>query len=174
MLSPDQLGTIGALTSSVVSSVSIVLCNKQLMSGLKFNFGESPVPSSIKPIEATFLVRACLECFQSSQVSENSSQSRCATPLTLNLVWSGVPHTASFRFGHICLDWQFVHIVTLLSIWGIDSYQSNVLTNSLDWALEYHSAFSGNLMLCGWRLCFLSAPIRDPPLISASDSVLHF
>eukprot|EP00243_Klebsormidium_subtile_P002732 TRINITY_DN15529_c0_g1_i1.p1 TRINITY_DN15529_c0_g1~~TRINITY_DN15529_c0_g1_i1.p1 ORF type:complete len:348 (+),score=66.76 TRINITY_DN15529_c0_g1_i1:263-1306(+) len=39
MLSPDQLATIGALTSSVVSSVSIVLCNKQLMSGLKFNFG---------------------------------------------------------------------------------------------------------------------------------------
>lgn len=35
-----NLGTVGALSLSVVSSVSIVLCNKQLMSGLGFNFGE--------------------------------------------------------------------------------------------------------------------------------------
>ncbi|EPS65961.1 hypothetical protein M569_08813, partial [Genlisea aurea] len=33
-----QLGTIGALTLSVVSSVSIVICNKALMSTLRFNF----------------------------------------------------------------------------------------------------------------------------------------
>ncbi|GAQ86452.1 hypothetical protein KFL_002900030 [Klebsormidium nitens] len=33
-----NLGTVGALSLSVVSSVSIVLCNKQLMSGLGFNF----------------------------------------------------------------------------------------------------------------------------------------
>lgn len=33
-----QLGTIGALTLSVVSSVSIVICNKALMSSLHFNF----------------------------------------------------------------------------------------------------------------------------------------
>lgn len=35
-----QLGTIGALSLSVVSSVSIVICNKALMSTLGFNFGE--------------------------------------------------------------------------------------------------------------------------------------
>lgn len=35
-----QLGTIGALTLSVFSSVSIVICNKALMSALHFNFGE--------------------------------------------------------------------------------------------------------------------------------------
>lgn len=34
-----QLGTIGALTLSVVSSVSIVICNKALMSSLHFIFG---------------------------------------------------------------------------------------------------------------------------------------
>lgn len=35
-----QLGTIGALSLSVVSSVSIVICNKALMSSLGFRFGE--------------------------------------------------------------------------------------------------------------------------------------
>ncbi|KAL5991284.1 hypothetical protein ACLOJK_012191 [Asimina triloba] len=33
-----QLGTIGALSLSVVSSVSIVICNKALISSLRFNF----------------------------------------------------------------------------------------------------------------------------------------
>lgn len=35
-----QLGTIGALSLSVVSSVSIVICNKALISTLGFMFGE--------------------------------------------------------------------------------------------------------------------------------------
>ena len=35
-----QLGTVGALTLSVVSSVSIVICNKALMSSLHFIFGK--------------------------------------------------------------------------------------------------------------------------------------
>jgi len=35
-----QLGTIGALSLSVVSSVSIVICNKTLMSSLHFIFGK--------------------------------------------------------------------------------------------------------------------------------------
>ncbi|KAJ8442684.1 hypothetical protein Cgig2_003728 [Carnegiea gigantea] len=35
-----QLGTVGALSLSVVSSVSIVICNKALISTLGFNFGE--------------------------------------------------------------------------------------------------------------------------------------
>lgn len=35
-----QLGTVGALTLSVVSSVSIVICNKALISSLGFNFGK--------------------------------------------------------------------------------------------------------------------------------------
>lgn len=34
-----QLGTVGALTLSVVSSVSIVICNKALISSLGFHFG---------------------------------------------------------------------------------------------------------------------------------------
>lgn len=34
-----QLGTIGALTLSVFSSVSIVICNKALISTLGFGFG---------------------------------------------------------------------------------------------------------------------------------------
>jgi solute carrier family 35 protein E3 len=34
-----QLGTVGALGLSVVSSVSIVICNKALMSSLGFTFG---------------------------------------------------------------------------------------------------------------------------------------
>lgn len=36
-----QLGTVGALSLSVVSSVSIVICNKALISTLGFTFGES-------------------------------------------------------------------------------------------------------------------------------------
>ncbi|KAL5203410.1 hypothetical protein ABZP36_014362 [Zizania latifolia] len=36
-----QLGTVGALSLSVVSSVSIVICNKALMSSLGFNFATS-------------------------------------------------------------------------------------------------------------------------------------
>lgn len=39
-----QLGTVGALTLSVVSSVSIVICNKALMSSLHFIFGNSTSP----------------------------------------------------------------------------------------------------------------------------------
>ena len=35
-----ELGTIGALGLSVVSSVSIVICNKALISSLGFTFGE--------------------------------------------------------------------------------------------------------------------------------------
>lgn len=35
-----QLGTVGALSLSVVSSVSIVICNKALISSLDFTFGE--------------------------------------------------------------------------------------------------------------------------------------
>jgi solute carrier family 35 protein E3 len=35
-----QLGTVGALSLSVVSSVSIVICNKALISTLGFTFGE--------------------------------------------------------------------------------------------------------------------------------------
>lgn len=35
-----QLGTVGALSLSVVSSVSIVICNKALMSSLHFIFGK--------------------------------------------------------------------------------------------------------------------------------------
>lgn len=35
-----QLGTVGALSLSVVSSVSIVICNKALMSTLGFHFGK--------------------------------------------------------------------------------------------------------------------------------------
>jgi solute carrier family 35 protein E3 len=34
-----QLGTVEALSLSVVSSVSIVICNKALTSSLGFNFG---------------------------------------------------------------------------------------------------------------------------------------
>jgi hypothetical protein len=34
-----QLGTVGALGLSVVSSVSIVICNKALLSSFNFNFG---------------------------------------------------------------------------------------------------------------------------------------
>lgn len=35
-----QLGTIGALGLSVISSVSIVICNKALISTLGFTFGK--------------------------------------------------------------------------------------------------------------------------------------
>lgn len=35
-----QLGTVGALSLSVVSSVSIVICNKALITTLGFKFGE--------------------------------------------------------------------------------------------------------------------------------------
>ncbi|KAL6627365.1 hypothetical protein ACP70R_031091 [Stipagrostis hirtigluma subsp. patula] len=40
-----QLGTVGALSLSVVSSVSIVICNKALMSALGFNFGSTTLTS---------------------------------------------------------------------------------------------------------------------------------
>lgn len=38
-MSSAQLGVIGALFLSVASSVSIVICNKALMSNLGFPFG---------------------------------------------------------------------------------------------------------------------------------------
>ena len=40
-----QLGTVGALSLSVVSSVSIVICNKALISSLGFSFGQWFMPS---------------------------------------------------------------------------------------------------------------------------------
>jgi len=47
-----QLGVIGALFLSVASSVSIVICNKALMSNLGFPFGKNLLPAQIK--------RACI------------------------------------------------------------------------------------------------------------------
>lgn len=41
-----QFGTAGALSLSVVSSVSIVICNKALISTLGFSFGELSIRSS--------------------------------------------------------------------------------------------------------------------------------
>jgi hypothetical protein len=38
-----QLGTVGALSLSVVSSVSIVICNKALISSLGFTFGKCQI-----------------------------------------------------------------------------------------------------------------------------------
>lgn len=43
-----QLGTIGALSLSVVSSVSIVICNKALISTLGFCFGQCPIFSTLQ------------------------------------------------------------------------------------------------------------------------------
>jgi len=40
-MSNFQLGVIGALFLSVASSVSIVICNKALMSNLGFPFGDN-------------------------------------------------------------------------------------------------------------------------------------
>lgn len=37
----SKIGTVGALSLSVVSSVSIVICNKALISTLGFTFGEN-------------------------------------------------------------------------------------------------------------------------------------
>lgn len=42
-MSSFQLGVIGALFLSVASSVSIVICNKALMSNLGFPFGTQPL-----------------------------------------------------------------------------------------------------------------------------------
>ncbi|KAE9608752.1 hypothetical protein Lalb_Chr08g0239011 [Lupinus albus] len=42
-----QLGTVGALSLSVVSSVSIVICNKALMSSLHFIFGKKVSKSGL-------------------------------------------------------------------------------------------------------------------------------
>lgn len=49
-----QLGTIGALILSVVSSVSIVICNKALISTLGFSFG------MLKKLGFFFLFFFCL------------------------------------------------------------------------------------------------------------------
>ena len=52
-----QLGTIGALSLSVVSSVSIVICNKALISTLGFTFGELSI------FQICQCYRACGFCF---------------------------------------------------------------------------------------------------------------
>lgn len=46
-----QLGTVGALTLSVVSSVSIVICNKALISSLGFHFGMFHI---VRPLSKCF------------------------------------------------------------------------------------------------------------------------
>ena len=45
-----QLGTIGALSLSVVSSVSIVICNKALISTLGFTFGKTLIQLLLPPV----------------------------------------------------------------------------------------------------------------------------
>lgn len=55
-----QLGTIGALSLSVVSSVSIVICNKALMSTLGFKFGE--LKFRITLLYMYMLVDFCSDC----------------------------------------------------------------------------------------------------------------
>jgi len=49
-MSNFQLGVIGALFLSVASSVSIVICNKALMSNLGFPFGDNHFVLSLKII----------------------------------------------------------------------------------------------------------------------------
>lgn len=51
-----QLGTVGALSLSVVSSVSIVICNKALISTLGFTFGEwNSIRSIIRNLALCYL-----------------------------------------------------------------------------------------------------------------------
>ncbi|KAJ4915228.1 putative membrane protein [Raphanus sativus] len=56
-----QLGTIGALSLSVVSSVSIVICNKALISTLGFTFGNlsSPLSSTAETISSVLWIYTC-------------------------------------------------------------------------------------------------------------------
>ncbi|KAL5974770.1 hypothetical protein ACLOJK_031441 [Asimina triloba] len=51
-----QLGTVGALSLSVVSSVSIVICNKALISTLHFTFGEILPPLSSNGFNFVFFL----------------------------------------------------------------------------------------------------------------------
>lgn len=52
----SRLGTVGALSLSVVSSVSIVICNKALISTLGFTFGKKAM---VEPMRLWFV----LGCF---------------------------------------------------------------------------------------------------------------
>ena len=61
MASPPGLGTAGALTLSVVSSVSIVICNKALMSTFKFNFGKRTSSEIHEYVFLCQLSRSCLD-----------------------------------------------------------------------------------------------------------------
>lgn len=64
-LTSNQLGVIGALFLSVASSVSIVICNKALMSNLGFPFGNLHIPLLIKCLSKRFQEYAlCIYQFQ--------------------------------------------------------------------------------------------------------------
>lgn len=64
-MSGFQLGVIGALFLSVASSVSIVICNKALMSNLGFPFGNYFFPSTINHefVNWAFLLHQTFQMF---------------------------------------------------------------------------------------------------------------
>ncbi|TVU21658.1 hypothetical protein EJB05_31308 [Eragrostis curvula] len=59
-----QLGTVGALSLSVVSSVSIVICNKALMSSLGFNFATTLTSWHLLVTFCSLHVALCLKLFE--------------------------------------------------------------------------------------------------------------
>lgn len=65
-----QLGTVGALGLSVVSSVSIVICNKALISTLGFTFGKFFASKS----KFCFVFNSCF-VFKSDLVKERGFES---------------------------------------------------------------------------------------------------
>uniref|UniRef100_A0A0E0JEJ2 Uncharacterized protein n=1 Tax=Oryza punctata TaxID=4537 RepID=A0A0E0JEJ2_ORYPU len=59
-----QLGTVGALSLSVVSSVSIVICNKALMSSLGFNFATTLTSWHLLVTFCSLHVALCMKLFE--------------------------------------------------------------------------------------------------------------
>jgi uncharacterized membrane protein required for colicin V production len=64
-----QLGTVGALCLSVISSVAIVICNKALISNLGFSFGAILLTLSVLSL---ILLSLTFQSFGALQFSESS------------------------------------------------------------------------------------------------------
>jgi solute carrier family 35 protein E3 len=62
-----QLGTVGALCLSVISSVAIVICNKALISNLGFSFGAVLLTLSVLPLIFLSLTFQSLGALQFSE-----------------------------------------------------------------------------------------------------------
>ncbi|KAG6509554.1 hypothetical protein ZIOFF_027547 [Zingiber officinale] len=135
-----QLGTVGALSLSVVSSVSIVICNKALMSSLGFKFDDKTSNHSLYCLLGDGLF--CKEVQMT-----NTIQKKFKVSSTQLLYQSALYQSLTLFVSGPFLD----GLLTNQNVFGFN-YTTQVL-------VSFHCAFLPNISLC--QLQYISCNWQD-------------